>query len=186
MPRTPGKNRRRGANLRMSEFHAALLLAQMARLPGQAKTRDDNGAYLNRMLGAIPGILPARAYEGTTRNAYHLFMFRYKKEEFANLSRAKFLAALAAERIPASGGYRPLNTEPCIAGSLRSRGFKRAFSEIELSNWTERTRCPENDRLCDEAVWFTQNMLLAKREVMEQIVEAIQKIHAHASDLANA
>ena len=35
----------------------------------------------------IPGILPARQYEGCTRNAYHLYMFRYKQEQFGNLGR---------------------------------------------------------------------------------------------------
>ena len=35
-----------GANLRMSEFQAALLTAQMTRLEAQARTRDANGAYL--------------------------------------------------------------------------------------------------------------------------------------------
>lgn len=186
LPRTPGKNRTRGANVRMSEFHAAILLSQMVRLPDQTNTREENGDYLKKMLGELPGILPARSHAGATRNAYHLFMFRYRKEEFANLSRSKFLAALAAEGVPAGGGYRPLNTEPYIGDSLRSRGFKRAFPERVLSDWAERTRCPANDRLCDEAVWFTQNILLAQREAMEQIVEAIRKIHAHASDLAKA
>ena len=53
------------------------------------------------------GILPARMYEGCTRNAYHLYMFRYQKEHFANLPRARFLKALSAEGIPCSGGYSP-------------------------------------------------------------------------------
>jgi perosamine synthetase len=53
-----------------------------------------------------------------------------------------------------------------------------------LRQWEERNQCPENDRLCEEAVWFTQNMLLGTRRDMEQIAEAIRKIQAHASELA--
>ena len=64
--------RNSGANLRMTEFQAAILTAQMTRLEAQAKTRDDNAAYLTTLLRQIPGISPARMYEGCTRNAYHL------------------------------------------------------------------------------------------------------------------
>ncbi|MBA4147514.1 MAG: DegT/DnrJ/EryC1/StrS family aminotransferase [Verrucomicrobia bacterium] len=183
-PRKGGQRFIRGANLRMSEFHASLLLTQMTRLPDQAKTRDENAAYLTRMLSEIPGILPARTYEGCTRSGHHLYMFRYKKEQFANLPRAKFLSALAAEGIRGSSGYGPLNKEPFIAETLRSRGYQRVLSKEQFAAWTERNDCPENDRLCEEGAWFTQNMLLANRAAMEQIAEAVGKIHAHASDLA--
>ena len=61
----------------MTEFQAALLLAQMTRIEQQAKTRTENAPYLTSMLKEIPGIAPARMYDGCTRNAYHLYMFRY-------------------------------------------------------------------------------------------------------------
>ena len=52
--------------------------------------------------------------------------------------------------------------------------------------WEERNRCPANDGLCEEAEWFAQTMLLAPRQSMEQIGEAIRKIQKHASELAKA
>ena len=42
----------------------------------------------------------------------------------------------------------------------------------------------KNDRLCQEAVWFTQNMLLGTRRDMDQVVDAIRKLNHHAGDLA--
>ena len=90
----------RGANLRMTEFQGNLLLAQMTRLEEQSRTREQNAQYLTSMLKEIPGILPAKMYEGCTRNAYHLYMFRYKSEAFGGLPREKFLQALQAEGIP--------------------------------------------------------------------------------------
>src|SRR5438128_6775738 len=45
-----------GCNLRMPEFQAALLLAQMNRIEAQAKTRTENASYLASMLKEIPGI----------------------------------------------------------------------------------------------------------------------------------
>jgi len=39
----------------------------------------------------------------------------------------------------------------------------------------ERNRTPENDRLCEEAVWLTQTMLIGPRQDMDHIVEAVRK-----------
>jgi dTDP-4-amino-4,6-dideoxygalactose transaminase len=168
----------------MTEWQGAMLLAQMTRHEKQAATREQNAQYLTKMLREIPGILPARMYEGCTRNAYHLYMFRFKKEAFANLPRATFLKEMAKEGIPASGGYSPLNKEPFIKNTINSRGYRPLFSKEQLAGWEERTRCPENDRLCEEAVWFTQNMLLGPRGDMDQIAEAVRKIQANAGELA--
>ena len=111
----------------MSEFHASLLLGQMTRLPEQTRTREQNAQYLTSILREIPGILPAGHYEGCTRNAYHLYMFRYKKELVGNLPRSKFLNALSAEGIPASSGYTPLNQK--LDGSYRRLRVKVKASE---------------------------------------------------------
>ena len=175
-----------GCNLRMPEFQAALLLAQMTRIEAQARTRAENASYLTSMLREIPGIAPARMYDGCTRNAYHLYMFRYFKQHFAGLPRSAFLKALAAEGIPASGGYSPLNTQPFLKNALQTRGYQRIFSSKEISMWEDRNRCPANNGLCEEAVWFVQTMLLAPRQSMEQIAAAIRKIQKHAGELAKA
>jgi dTDP-4-amino-4,6-dideoxygalactose transaminase len=173
-----------GHNLRLTEFQAALLLEQMARLDAQIRARSANGAYLSSLLEQIPGVRPARQYAGCTLNAYHLYMFRYEAAEFAGLSREMFLKALRAEGIPASGGYSPLNTQEFLKNTLNSRGYRRLFPEKTLREWPERTACPANDRLCSQAVWLTQNMLLGPRSDMDSIAAAIQRIRRHAAELA--
>lgn len=175
---------RNGSNHRMTEFQAALLLEQLTRLEEQSGLRTQNAEYLTRRFHEIPGITPARMYEGCTRNAYHLYMFRYDKEHFAGLPRARFLEALRAEGIPCSEGYTPLNKEPLFGTVLSSRAFRKIYSEKELAEYDERNQCPENDRLCQEAVWLFQTMLLGSRRDMDQIAEAIQKIQEHSAELA--
>jgi len=110
-------------------------------------------------------------------------MLRYRKEQFAGLPRATFLKALRAEGIPASGGYSPLNKEPYLKNTLNSRGYQEIYTRDRIFQWEEANHCPENERLCEEAVWFTQNMLIGSRLDMEQIAEAIRKIQAHAGAL---
>lgn len=172
-----------GANLRLTEFQAALLLSQMGRLEEQSRVRETNARHLSNMLREIPGVVPARMYEGCTRNAYHLYMLRYRKEHFSGLSRAAFLKALIAEGVPAQSGYSPLNKEPFLIDTLRSRHFKAIYPAERIARWEEHNRCPQNDQLCEEAVWLTQTMLLGTRNDMEQIAEAVRKIQAHAPEL---
>ena len=176
----------RGANLRLTEFQAALLLAQMTRLEAQSRTREENAARLTRRLAAIPGLRPARGYEGCTRNAYHLYMFRYDPREFAGLPRARFLQALAAEGVPCSGGYTPLPRQASVKATLDSRAYKRLYPKETLDSWEERNRCPANDRLCEEAVWLTQTMLLGPASDMDDVADAIEKIRASAAALVAA
>jgi dTDP-4-amino-4,6-dideoxygalactose transaminase len=175
----------KGTNVRMTEFQGALLLQQMTRLEEQSHLREQNAAYLTEQLNQIPGIRPAKSYAGCTRNAYHLYMFRYDKGQFAGLSRDRFVKALGAEGIPCSRGYSPLNKEPFLKATLNSRGYLAVYPREQIDRYFKNNDCPENDRLCQEAGWFTQNMLLGTRSDMDQIAEAIRKLSHHAGDLAS-
>ncbi|MFB3825416.1 MAG: DegT/DnrJ/EryC1/StrS family aminotransferase [Bryobacteraceae bacterium] len=173
-----------GTNLRMTEFQAAVLQAQLGRLEEHSKRREQNAAYLTSLLREIPGIAPARMYEGCTRNAYHLYMLRYEKEKFAGLPRDKFLKAVRAEGIPLSQGYGPLNRSPFLKTTLQSRGFRRLFSAERIKRWEEQNVTPMNDRMCNEVCWMGHSVLLADRGAMDQIAEAIRKVQKHAPELA--
>jgi dTDP-4-amino-4,6-dideoxygalactose transaminase len=111
-------------------------------------------------------------------------MFRYRADAFAGLSKSRLLRALAAEGVPASAGYTPLNREPFLANALASREFQSIYSKERLDRWHESNHCPENDRLCEQTLWLPHYMLLGSRTEMEQIADALRKIHAHASELA--
>ena len=125
-------------------------------------------------------------HAGCTNNAWHLYMFRYDPQAFAGLSRDGFIKAMNAEGIASSRGYTPLNKQPFIAQTIQSRPYQKLYPAKALKEWLDRNQCTANDRLCAEAVWFTQNMLLGPRSDMDQIVEAVTKIQAHAGELAKA
>ncbi len=177
---------RNGANLRMTEFQGALLAAQLTRLEEQSRRREQNAAYLTGLLREVPGITPARMYEGCTRNAYHLYMMRYDPAGFDGLPRSKFLEALRAEGIPCSGGYSPLYREPFLKNALESRPFRAVYSPGRIAEYFERLHCPANDRVCEQGVWLTQTLLLGPRSDMDQIAEAVRKIRKQAGKLVKA
>ena len=174
-----------GTKLRMAEYQAAIGLAQMQRLEGQTTKRNENAAYLQSQLKKIPGILPYKLYKNVTRAAFHLFPFRYKKEEFEGLTRGDFLKALSAEGIPCSGGYTPLNKMPFLANAFKTKNFQKMYPPemLDYNKYMEQNQCPVNDNLCEEAVWFAQSMLIAEKSDMDDIVTAIKKIHANAGKL---
>lgn len=171
----------RGANYRLTEFQAGILLAQLSRLEEQAQQRDANAAYLTQLLDQIPGIRPARLTDGCTRSAWHLYMFRYDKQHFAGMSRALFLQELAKAKVSASGGYASLNRSKHVQALASNPHYQRIYGQRTMARWLENNQCPVNDRLCEEAVWLTQTKLLGERSDMERIAEAIAKIQKQAS-----
>jgi len=173
-----------GNKCRMAEYQAAILLAQMKRLEAQTQTRNENAQYLTSHLKDIPGIVPHRLYDGVTRAAYHLYPFRYEKEHFGNVPRSKFLAALKAEGIPCSSGYDRVNKNAFFENALRSKNFRKMYSKKRLDRCRQLNHCPDGDRLSDEAVWFSQSMLLGTKEDMDDIADAIQKIYENRTKLA--
>lgn len=175
-----------GTKLRMAEYQAAIGLAQLKRLEEETTLRNENAAYLKARMEEIPGISPYKLYPNVTRAAFHLFPFRYNKEEFKGLTRSKFLQALRAEGVPCSSGYGELNKQPFIKNALQSPNFKKFYSEDQLNYeaFLERNACPRNEQLCnEEAAWFTQNILLGSKNDMDLIASAIEKIQKNAEDL---
>ncbi len=177
----------RSTNLRITEFQSSILLSQMTRLQDQVQRRQENALYLDSLLRTIPGIVPAKQYEGTTRSAYHIYMFRYLKEHFANMSREQFIKALAAEGLACSPGYGPLNRSEYVQSLAENRHYQKIYGKARMKQWLESNACPQNDILCGEqAAWFMQNMLLGSKKDMEQIAEAIRKIQKHAAAIKKA
>jgi perosamine synthetase len=177
-----------GTKLRMTEYQAAIGLAQMKRLEEQTALRNENAAYLSSEIGKIPGIVPYKLYKNVTRAAFHLYPFRYKKELFKDLPRASFLRALSAEGIPAGSGYTPLNKMPYIANAFKTKNFQKMYPPelLDYKKYMEKNQCPENDQLCEEAVWFMHNLLLAGKSDMDDIAAAIWKIHKNADRIKKA
>lgn len=181
-----GKRSSNGINLRLTEFQGALLVPQIVRNEEFSRRREENGAHLNNLLKQIPGVRAKATYEGNTRNGYHLYMFEYNPEHFADMSKARFLQALQAEGVPCSGGYTALNQQPFVEQFLSSRGMQRIYSAKRLKEYRERNLCPQNDKMIETTCWLTQNMLLGTKQDMEAIAEGIARIQQHAADVAKA
>jgi dTDP-4-amino-4,6-dideoxygalactose transaminase len=170
-----------GSNYRMTQWQAAILLAQLTRFEDLAERREANGRYLAEQLDAIEGVRPLARDSRVTQHGYHLFISRYDSTAFGGLPRGRFLEALRAEGIPCSEGYVPLYRMPAIQSGVRrlkaavgqAGGYPDALPD-----------CPVTERACsEEGVWFTQTMLLGTRADMDDIVTAVAKVQAGAAAL---
>jgi dTDP-4-amino-4,6-dideoxygalactose transaminase len=161
-----------GSNERLTEFQAALLLAQFTRLEEQMARRAAGAAYLDRALAAIPGIRPQRRDPRVTAHAHHLYVFRYDRECFGGRSRADFLAALRAEGTPCSPGYAPLHHAPAIQTAVQQLCRRLGRADDPLAR-----PLPVAERAgYEEGVWLAQNLLLADEADLATIPAAIDKI----------
>jgi dTDP-4-amino-4,6-dideoxygalactose transaminase len=162
-----------GSNFRMTEFQAAILLAQLKRLPEQTERRTQNARKLTEMLSQIPGIRPPRPDPRVTRHAYHLYIFRYDKNHFGGRPREDFLKALNAEGIPCTAGYVPLYKERVFL----NRPISKDLCQLSTLKDYSKVQCPVCERACyEEAVWLYQNMLLGDERDIEDIATAVAKV----------
>ena len=176
-----------GTKTRLTEYQAAIALAQLGRLEPQTTTRNINAEYLKSKISDIPGIIPYKLYSNVTRAAFHMFAFRYKKEEFKGLSRDNFLKALRAEGIPNLSGYSPfLNKQPYLSNSFKSKNFRKMYPPemLDFNKYSEQNQCPENDALCMESVWLMQNLLLGTQSDLDDIPRAIVRIYENADEIS--
>lgn len=173
-----------GWNMRMTEFQAGILLAQMTRLEDQMKVREENALYLDSRLSEIEGIRPLKRDPRVTTHAYHLYIFRYDSSKFGGIPRAKFLQALNAEGIPCSAGYVPLYKEEMFRVDPEGCPIGCGFAGRKMDY--SKVSCPVCENACaNEAVWLTQNMLLGTRQDMDDVVAAVRKIRDNAKELEN-
>ncbi|NQT11549.1 MAG: DegT/DnrJ/EryC1/StrS family aminotransferase, partial [Planctomycetes bacterium] len=173
-----------GTKYRMHELEAALLNPQLATLEEQTKTRNKNAQYLAARLEEIPGIAPQKLHEGVTQAAYYIYGLRYQKEHFNDAPKEKFLRALRAEGVRFTTMYfDQLNKQPFIENTLNSRAFRRIFAKDRLQRYHDENHCPHNDQLAEEGVWLPQYAFLGGKKLMDQIADAVAKIHDNRDQL---
>lgn len=183
-----GKNITIGPKYRMTEFEAAVLLGQLPTAGERFKVRNRNADYLTAKLKGFAGVVPQKRYAGTDNGSYYNYAMSYKKEHFNNASRAQFIKAAAAEGIIFSG-YIPkgMHREPWIDHILQLPDYKKMYSPQRLKAFKEMTsHLPGCDQVCAEMLTMHGcGTLLAGQSDMDDIFNAVMKVHANKDKLAS-
>ena len=173
-----------GSNVRMTEFQAAILLAQLARLPEQMARRARGAAILDQRLARLPNLRLVRAEPRMGRRSYHMYIFRIDEVELG-VARDRFVEALGAEGVPASRGwYHPLYDNGVFqkaSSSQPQHPITSPLSGVGL-DYT-RVRCPVAEQVCRDAVWIPQNVLLAGEADVSAVADAIEKVSTRAREI---
>jgi len=173
-----------GFNYRLGEFQAAVLCAQLERLPKQGKVREQNMKRLQSKLGNTPaiGLLPPEPR--ITRLAPYGYVLKYFSMKANDIPRAAFVAALQLEGIPCDG----LFYEPVYKSSL----FPLDPVDFPALSWQREKpldlrsmySCPEAERAAyHEAVWFPHQLFLGGKEDTDAIANAIHKVLDNIEEL---
>jgi dTDP-4-amino-4,6-dideoxygalactose transaminase len=168
-----------GINERMSEFHAAILLAQFSKLDEWNEARAKSAYRLAGLLEEIPGITPVRPDPRVTQHTWNLLLFRMDSDTFSGISKELFCRAVTAEGIFIAPMHtRPLYEEPMY--DLERLIVKGTAQPIRV------TPCPETERACQEVSGIHHSMLMIDSSLVDPIAEAIAKVQRFSGELATS
>ncbi|NPV65996.1 MAG: DegT/DnrJ/EryC1/StrS family aminotransferase [Anaerolineae bacterium] len=170
-----------GSNYRLSEWQAAILSQQLARLDEQAAVRSRAAAYLNEHLARIEGITPQALDPRCTRNGHYAYIFHYDRAAFANAPTERFIQALNAEGIPTQASYPPLHQLALFQSGEYLKRLPPDQRDVEPPFLHQ--SFPNTARAAWETVWLPHYTLLGGEEDAASIVEAVRKIQHLARDL---
>jgi len=161
-----------GYNYRMTEFQAAVLIAQLRRLDQQIERRKTNYellAGLSRELEGFELIGPPR---GATRVNHFFVPLRVRRDVFGSVDKRRIVEALRAEGIPSSPGYTvPLHLHGPIARYLE-KNRRRGVNTLINAEAAAR-----------DVFWLPHYVLLGSEEDVMDIYRALAKIERHRGEL---
>ncbi|HEY4023352.1 MAG TPA: 3-amino-5-hydroxybenzoate synthase [Pseudonocardiaceae bacterium] len=157
-----------GSNMRLNEFSASVLRAQLRRLDEQIAVRDQRWTLLSGLLDAIGGVVAQGGDGRADRNSHYMAMFRVPG--IGEDNRNALVDRLVAAGLPAFTAFRAIyNTD--------------AFWEIgapEESLGAMAERCHYADAISKDCVWLHHRTLLADESAMHATAEIIAEAVASA------
>jgi dTDP-4-amino-4,6-dideoxygalactose transaminase len=174
-----------GANYRMTELQAALLLGQLEGWPALCEKRKRNAALLGVALSALPHVRPLPPQPGLERETIYNYLFQYRPSGPAP-ARDLFVAALEAEGVPCDGRfYEPVYRSDLFYATPQNCP-QLAVNRAQPVDYS-RCQCPVSERAAyQEAVWLPQFLLLGEESDVKDIARAVEKVCSNLGELAKA
>jgi dTDP-4-amino-4,6-dideoxygalactose transaminase len=172
-----------GANYRITELQAALLIGQLDMLPELGQRRARAAARLSSALSGIPNVRPLPRQPAVTRDTIYCYVFQYRPDD-PEISRDLFAAALEAEGIPCDGRFYEAVYRSDLFYASPETSPQLCMGRSKPVTYTD-TRCPVSERAAyEEAVWLPQFLLLGRDEDVDHVAEAIDKVARNLDHLA--
>lgn len=163
-----------GTNYRMTEFQAAILLAQIKKFEKQHKLRNENARYLSNRLNEIDGIKVMYPTEGTSELGWYVFPFIFDPSKFG-LNKDGFNIKLKKQGIPRVDNYPPLHRLTCFRETKLKSGI-----DYSKANWggdkSNDKYFPVVSDIYSKSIELPQEVLLASTKQLDFIVEYIKTL----------
>jgi dTDP-4-amino-4,6-dideoxygalactose transaminase len=170
-----------GANYRLSELNAALLVVAMQRFPAQQEERAANGKRFERMVSSIPGVRVMPHDDRITRWSFYNYVLAIDPESFAGATNETVCAALEAEGIDAEVQYPAMSRYDLFQPSL-SR-LPVAVEHAERLDPRSMSFPVAEAAGLRESVYFMEAVFRDGEAGVDDATEALAKVQAHASEL---
>jgi len=168
-----------GANYRMTELQAALLIGQLEMLPELAAKRSSAAARLSKALDGIAGVRPLPPQSEITRDTVYCYVFQFRSGR-EDVARDLFVAAVEAEGIPCDGRfYEPVyRSDLFYATPEHCPQLTKDYSDVH---------CPVSERAAyRESVWLPQFVLIGEERDVDDIAAAVEKVTRNLDELSKA
>jgi dTDP-4-amino-4,6-dideoxygalactose transaminase len=170
-----------GANYRLGELHAAVLVVAMERFPEQQRQRAEAGKELERLAAGIAGIRIMPADERITRWSFYNYILAIEPEAFAGRTNDTVCRALEAEGIPAEVQYPPMSRYELFQPSLSRLPVAVEFAD-RLDPHAMSFPVAEAAGL-RESVYLMENVFRGGSRGVQDVAEALAKVQRHAGEL---
>ena len=170
-----------GANYRLGELHAAVLVVAMERFPQQQRQRAEAGKELERLAAGIAGVRIMPADERITRWSFYNYILAIDPDAFAGRTNENVCRALEAEGIPAEVQYPPMNRYELFQPSLSRLPVAIEFAD-RLDPQAMSFPVAEAAGL-RESVYLMENVFRDGSRGVQDVAEALAKVQRHASEL---
>jgi dTDP-4-amino-4,6-dideoxygalactose transaminase len=170
-----------GANYRLGELHAALLVVAMERFPAEQAQRAESGKLFEQLVAQVDGIRVMPVDPRVTRWSFYNYILAIEPDAFAGRPNEIVCAALEAEGIPAEVQYPSMNRYELFQPSLSRLPVCVEFADrLDPQTMSFPVAEAAGQR---ESVYFMENVFRDGTKGVEDAVEAVAKVQRHADEL---
>lgn len=173
-----------GFNYRISEFQAAILEAQLKRLPEQQRIRAANIECFERSISGLGPVGLLRKDPRITASAAYQYVFKFLQQRAKGVHRASFLGALEMEGIPCDGlFYEPVYRSPLFPANSKAFPMLGRGSKNPI-DFRRQYRCLNSERAAyEESVWLPHHLFLGSQRDTQDIADAVNKVCENLGEL---
>jgi dTDP-4-amino-4,6-dideoxygalactose transaminase len=170
-----------GANYRLGELNAALLVVAMEKFPQQQQTRAVTGKLFESMAAEIPGVRVMPHDDRITRWSFYNYILAIDPDAFGGATNEIVCAAMEAEGIPAEVQYPSMNRYELFQPALSKLPVAVEYADrLDMQAMSFPVAEAAGQR---ESVYFMENVFRDGVQGVRDAADALAKIQSNAAAL---